>query len=385
MKTIITSPKGPPLRRVLCSFLFSAAAFFVVPANSQTSGDIVWVTTGNTIAAYNADGTPLNTFNVITLQPVPIPNTPGWVGLPSLGGILVSGSNLYAAAEWVPNVAILPMLLQPNRPSSFYRYDWRITYAIAAYNAGTGNGISGPGAYTLPYGNFFPLVPAGMALSVTQIPGGTNPVTTYYVANNRAASITKTPLSSFNLSYINSTVYTVIKAPYALAVGGPNGNILYVTNNAQSPKGNFYISTYSTAATSGIHGALLMPYFIENQTGTTGLYGLALQGNTLYVSVYSGSAPGVYTYAADTGNPVNLTGGVVNPTGQLFVSVNKPWGIAIGSPPLNGQHPTLYVASQQDPFAIYEFDATTGYPTGSIQLSGAPTNITVEPAAALGN
>jgi hypothetical protein len=69
MKTIITSVKGPPLRRVLCSFLFGAAAFFVVPANSQTSGDIVWVvTTGNSIAAYYANGTALPSFNLITLQ-----------------------------------------------------------------------------------------------------------------------------------------------------------------------------------------------------------------------------------------------------------------------------------------------------------------------------
>ena len=160
------------------------------------------------------------------------------------------------------------------------------------------------------------------------------------------------------------------KALYALAVGGPNGNVLYVTNNAQNSNGDFYISTY-TADT----GALIKSNFI--QIKTAGLFGLALQGNTLYVSVYSGSAPGVWTY--DVSNPTQPV------KKGPFVSVNEPWGIAIGSPPLNGQHPTLYVASQQDPFAIYEFDATTGYPTGSIQLSGAPTNITVEPAAALGN
>ena len=60
--------------------------------------------------------------------------------------------------------------------------------------------------------------------------------------------------------------------------------------------------------------------------------------------------------------------------------MNEPWGIAIGSPLLNGQNPTLYVASCQDS-VIYEFDATQGgQPTGSIKLSVAPTNITVEPA-----
>jgi DNA-binding beta-propeller fold protein YncE len=58
--------------------------------------------------------------------------------------------------------------------------------------------------------------------------------------------------------------------------------------------------------------------------------------------------------------------------------VSEPWGIAV-------EDKTLYVASYQDS-AIYEFDAAKGRPpTGSIELGGAPTNITVEPVAALGN
>jgi hypothetical protein len=91
----------------------------------------------------------------------------------------------------------------------------------------------------------------------------------------------------------------------------------------------------------------------------------------LYVSVYSGSAPGVWTY--DVSNP---TQAVIK--GSL-VSVNEPRGIAIGSPPPNGNDPTLYVASYQDSM-IYEFDATTGAKlSGSIEVS-SPTNITVYPA-----
>ena len=84
MKTITASVKGPPLRRVLCSFLFGAAAFCVVPTNIQAAtiqapGDIVWVTIGNTIAKYNANGTAINT-NFITEQPIPMPNFPGEYG-----------------------------------------------------------------------------------------------------------------------------------------------------------------------------------------------------------------------------------------------------------------------------------------------------------------
>jgi hypothetical protein len=324
MKTMITSAKGPPLRRVLCSFLFGAAAFFVVPANSQTSGDIVWVvTTGNSIAAYYANGTALPSFNLITLQ--------GW---PRPGGIRVSGQYLYVPSDrWAccPNKAYLYALLHDEA-----------YYVFTTYNAATGSVISSSwiGAGRAPE-----FVPTGMSQS--------GPI---YVASQGGIAQGGSPYP-----FIKSTV---MKAPYALAV---NGNVLYVTNNAQNSNGKFYISTYTAGS-----GALLVPYFIEIQTG--GLYGLALKNNVfgvnsaLYVSVYSGNAPGVYTYNATTGHLIK----------GPFVSVNEPYGIAIGGPTLN----TLYVASYQDS-VIYEFDATTGQLTGSIKLSGAPTDITVEPAAAL--
>ena len=45
-------------------------------------------------------------------------------------------------------------------------------------------------------------------------------------------------------SFSPSITSTVMKAPYALAV---NGNVLYVTNNAQNSNDDCYISTYSTA------------------------------------------------------------------------------------------------------------------------------------------
>jgi hypothetical protein len=267
-------------------------------------------------------------------------------GKRSLGGIVVSGSSLYVAAEWVPDMAYTYTLLKG------LRWIWYINYVIATYNAETGKLINSFAhrSTTLP-----PFAPAGMALS------GTN----YYVANYREGSITE----GGNLFYINSPV---AKAPYALAagaVGGPVANVLYVTNNVQNSNGNFYISTYSTA--NSANGVLLNPYFIEK--ATAGLYGLALsKDNTiLYVSVFSGSAPGVYAYNATKGTPIEGS----------FVPVNEPWGIAIGG--IGGN--TLYVASYQDS-AIYEFNLTKTPPqlSGSIKVS-APTNITVEPATALGN
>jgi hypothetical protein len=372
MKTIITSVKGPPLRRVLCSFLFGAAAFCIVPANIQAQAppDIVWLTTGNTIAKYNADGTAINT-NVITLQPIPMPpvpvppyNTFRFAWIPYLGGILVSGPNLYVAAQWLPDMSPLIAIR--------YHVTWYFTYNIFTLDAGTGNGISSPFNFSSRFTmGQAPFGPAGMALSAPY-PAGPSGGPYLYVANQSKSSITKiNTTGGGNLYFINSTVTN----PIALAVGGPNGNVLYVSNAVQLSDGyHFYISTY-TADT----GALINANFIQT-TPVGSCHGLALKNNVfgvnsaLYVSVNGGNAPGVYTYDAATGNPLNGPG--------PFVSVNGPLGIAIGSPPLNGQHPTLYVAvaSQQDS-AIYEFDATTGARLSySIKLSGAPNNITVEPA-----
>ena len=93
IKSSITSSKGPPLRRVLCSLLFGAAAFCVVPKNIQAAGDIVWVTTGSSIAKYRTEGTTAIP-NFIT-EPLPGQNT---VAVAYLGGILVSGDILYVAS-----------------------------------------------------------------------------------------------------------------------------------------------------------------------------------------------------------------------------------------------------------------------------------------------
>ena len=267
MKTILTSVKGSPLRRVLYSFLFGAAAFCVVPANIQ-AGDIVWVTTGNTIAAYNANGTALNGFNLITEQSLPA------------GGILVSGQYLHVPSDWwacCPNKAYLYALLHDEA-----------YLIVTTYNAATGTvaGTSWFGAGRAPL-----FVPGGIA-------GSTG---LFYVANQRGSIA-----HGGNFDFINSSV----ASPYALAV---NGNVLYVTNNAQNSNGDFYISTY-TADT----GALINANFIE--IATSGLNGLALQGDTLYVSVFSGSASGVYPY--------NATTGAALPNKPFFL-VNEPWGIAI--------------------------------------------------------
>ena len=147
MKTIITS--GPPLRRILCSFLCGAAALCVVPTNIQAAGDIVWVTTGNSIAKCNADGTAMIT-NFIT---VPLPGQ-GYAAY--LGGILISGPILYVATiEPVTWARLYYMLYHPPP----------YIYVIATYNAAApGNVINS---------NFFAytwkIVPRGMALSGTNL------------------------------------------------------------------------------------------------------------------------------------------------------------------------------------------------------------------------
>ena len=162
MKTIITSAKRPPLRRILCSFLFGAAAFCVVPTNIQAAGDIVWVTTGNTIAKYNgvgpgtANGTAINT-NFITVPPVAY-KVRLWASY--LGGILVHhdptlGDMLYVASlEGIVDYYTL-----------VYHPWWGINsnrYVIATYNAETGDVINFD-FFRYPYLGLF--VPRGMALS----------------------------------------------------------------------------------------------------------------------------------------------------------------------------------------------------------------------------
>ena len=307
--------------------------------NIQAAEDIVWVTTGSSIGKYSTDGTTAIP-NFIT------PPLPGHGYATYLGGILVSGPTLYVATIEPVTWSRLYYLLYHPPP---------YIYVIATYNAAEpGNVINSSFfAYT------WKIVPRGMALSGTNL----------YVATEQGqvGSISKIAATGGG---ITSFISSGPEAPYALAVGGPNGNVLYVTDNYQNSNGEFYISTY-TADT----GALINANFIQIPTG--GLYGLAIKPadastpDTLYVSVYSGSAPGVYTYKADTGQLIR----------GPFVSVNEPWGIAIGSPRLPGGNPTLYVASYQDS-AIYEFDAIKGgQPCGSIKLSGAPTNITVEPAS----
>jgi hypothetical protein len=302
--------------------------------NIQAAGDIVWVTTGNSIGKYSTDGTTA----IPDFITAPLP---GHGYATYLGGILVSGPTLYVATIEPVTWSRLYILLYHPPP---------YIYVIATYNAAApGNVINSSFfAYT------WKIVPRGMALSGTNLYVAT--------AQGQVGSISKIAATGgASTSFISSGP----EAPYALAVGGPNGNVLYVTNNSQNSNGEFYISTYTAD-----NGAINYPYFIEIPTG--GLYGLALVGNTLYVSVFNGSAPGVYTYNATTGAQIQH---------GPFVSVNEPWGIAIGSPRLPGGNPTLYVASYQDS-AIYEFDAINGgQPFGSIKLSGAPTNITVEPAA----
>jgi hypothetical protein len=364
MKTIITSVKGPPLRRVLCSFLFGAAAFCVIPTNGQASGDIVWVTSGYStgkyysIGKYSADG---NTAipNFIT-EPTGILGPTGYGRIQGsyagyLGAILVSGHTLYVdTAEGVTFAYLYTIMYHP----------WPVTYIIATYDAGTGNVMKFPffGWPIYPYPSE-KIYPVGMALSGTNL----------YVATVQGqVGLSKLATTGGgNISFATPAP----AAPYALAVNGL-ANVLYVTNNAQNSNGNFYISTYDATTGKLINGNL-----IEIPTG--GLYGLALSqdNTTLYVSVYSGGAPGVHTY--DVSNPtVSNPTGAAHERGPLF-AVNQPWGIAIGSPLPSGD-PTLYVASHQDS-AIYEFDATTGELTGSIKPIAAPMNITVEPvAAALG-
>jgi hypothetical protein len=141
----------------------------------QATGDIVWVTAGNSIAAYYANGTALPSFNLITEQ--------SW---PSPGGILVSGHSLYVPSDW--------WACCPNRAFVYALLKREAYYVFTTYNADTGS-VTGSSWYTISA----PFVPTGMAQSSTNL----------YVANQQG-SIAK----GGNLYFIKSIV---TKAPYALA------------------------------------------------------------------------------------------------------------------------------------------------------------------------
>ena len=275
----------------------------------------------------NANGTALNSFNLIT---APLPGQ-GYAAY--LGGILVSGGDtLYVATLVHVTWARLYYLLYHPPP---------YIYVIATYDAGIGN---------VTNSNFFgytcKIVPRGMALS--------GPTSTWPQRKVKWAPFPKS----------RPPVHLRWATRKPLRTRGEWKRALRDQQRPELERRLLYFHVQY-----GQRGVLNANFI---HIATSGLYGLALQGNTLYVSVFSGSAPpGVYTYNATTGLPLNALN-------VPLVSVNEPWGIAI-------EGNTLYVASYQDS-AIYEFDLTKTPPqlSGSIEVS-APTNITVEPAAALGN
>ena len=95
----------------------------------QATGDIVWVTAGNSIAAYYANGTALPSFNLIIEQ--------SW---PSPGGILVSGHSLYVPSDW--------WACCPNRAFVYALLKREAYYVFTTYNADTGS-VTGSSWYTI--------------------------------------------------------------------------------------------------------------------------------------------------------------------------------------------------------------------------------------------
>src|ERR1700758_3383813 len=209
--------KNKIYRRFLQVFAVSVATSgfgLFANTNIQAAGDIVWVTTENSIGKYSTDGTTA----IPDFITAPLP---GHGYATYLAGILVSGPTLYVATIEPVTWSRLYILLYHPPP---------YIYVIATYDAAAPGNVINPSffAYT------WKIVPRGMALSGTNL----------YVAaaQGQAGSISKIAATGGgSTSFISSGP----EAPYALAVGGPNGNVLYVTNNSQNSNGEFYISTYT--------------------------------------------------------------------------------------------------------------------------------------------
>jgi 6-phosphogluconolactonase (cycloisomerase 2 family) len=302
MKTVLTLNSGARLHGALCSLLLGVAAIGTLPRNAQAE-DIVYVTLQSSVSDYKANGVAIHSKFAAT---------------PDNSGLLVSGDILY-----VPNV---------NTTTD--------QQVIATYNAKTGALIN-LNFFAYPVGATYG--PAGMVLSGNNL----------YVANyeQNSISLVDATTGEGNPNFIQGSTEIPLAYPYALAI---KGNVLYVTNNYLNSNDDVYISEYDATT-----GTLINANFIQIATG--GLYGLAVKGNHLFVSIYDGGPARVAEYNATTGALIN---------NSFVTTVGNPWGIAV-------EGNTLFVVSENEEI-VYEFDATTAAQLSqSITLSAVPTAIAV--------
>jgi hypothetical protein len=239
MKTIITS-NWRPLHRALWAVFLCIASFWAMPRNACAQ---IYVSQGNyKVGAYNATTGKAINASFIT-------------GLSGAGGI-VSGNSFFVTNN--------------------------ISNTVGEYNSTTGavikanfiTGLDGPAALAL----------SGNALFVANYFGYSgNTVGKYYAATGKA---------------IKASFITGLPSPQGLAI---SGNTLFVVNEYNS------VDRVPNSGTVGAYNATTgTPINPINPNVITGLkdpVGLAISGNTLFVSTGYGNTVGEYN--ATTGAAIN--------------------------------------------------------------------------------
>jgi hypothetical protein len=298
MKTI-TRSNSSRLRRAVCTLLLGITALWAMPSRAHAQIYVSELST-NTVGEYDATtGAPINA-NLIT-------------GVIQPEGLLVSGNTLFVSSgisnggyvgtyNATTGAPINPQFITSgvNDPGGLALLGNTLFVTnngiwISTYDATTGFPINNPfiQGLTNPYG----LLLSGNNLYVSQDFGATNSVGEYNASNGA-------PINA-------QLIVTNPNGAYQVALSGNN---LFVAGYQQRTVGEYDATT----------GAVINANFI---TGLLFPLGVAVVGNTLYVTQDGGATPGssfISTYDATTGAVINA---------NFITGLNGPRYIAVASVP----------------------------------------------------
>jgi hypothetical protein len=274
MKTIIPS-NWRPLRCAVCALLIGIAALWAMPRSAHAQIYVSQYLSG-TVGEYDATTGAVINASLVT-------------GVSEPEGLVLSGNTLFVSSG------------EANGGS------------VGTYNATTGAPIN-PNFITSGVNG-----PAGLALSGN----------TLFVSNEFGDNISTYDATTG--ATIAAPFITGLAYPYALALSGNN---LYVSQDYSATN---WVGEYNASTGATINAQLFT-------TNPAGAYGLALSGNDLFVAGYQNGTVGEYD--ATTGAVINVS----------FISgLSDPIGLAIlGN--------TLYVSQDEgnNLGVVSTFNATTG-------------------------
>lgn len=241
----------------------------------------IYVTTGNGVAAYNLDGTPLNTSlisGMYSVDDLTISGTNIYVAYTATSSSTRNQIGVYTITGTTENAALLTGLVGPVYVTVSGSLIYTSTYEI--------------GTYTLTGSTVNAAFITGLSLPNATVISGSN----LYVANAGSGTIGEYNASTGTA--INASLITGLDTPTSMAV---SGNLLFVATNSGT------IGTYNLDGTpvnptliSDISGALAISilgqdmYVLNRSTGTIGQYGL--DGTPINPTLVTGLGPNASTY-----------------------------------------------------------------------------------------